>query len=94
MVSGASGVVTRSGRVAQLPRRPARQSICRNESLTDDFAKLPPGLFLESPPVRLPVRAVGGMVMDANGQTIANCPNASLADVVAWSINVLNGVHP
>jgi hypothetical protein len=49
--------------------------------------------FLEGPPVALPIRAVGGVVMDARGQTIANCPNSSLADVVAWSINVLNGVH-
>jgi hypothetical protein len=56
-------------------------------------AKTPPNLFLEGPPVALPIRAVGGVVMDARGQTIANCPNSSLADVVAWSINVLNGVH-
>ena len=55
--------------------------------------QLPPNVFLQGPPIILPARAVGAVVMDDNGQTIANCPNASLADVIAYSINVSNAVH-
>lgn len=56
-------------------------------------ARMPPGFRLQSMPVALPVRAIGPVVHDANHHTVAVCPNASLADVVAWSINVLNKVH-
>jgi hypothetical protein len=48
---------------------------------------LPPNVFLQGPPVIMPLRAIGAMVMDANGQTIANCPNGALADLVAWTMN-------
>jgi hypothetical protein len=56
--------------------------------------RMPQGFFWQSPPVELPVRAIGAIVRDANGQVVANCPNAPLADVVAMGINVANGVHP
>jgi hypothetical protein len=61
--------------------------------MMDGHARLPQGLFLEGPPILLPVRALGPVVTDARGQNIANCPTASLADAIAWSINTLNGVH-
>lgn len=56
--------------------------------------QMPPGFFWSGPPVELPVQAMGAMVMDARGLTVANCPNSSMADVVAWHINVAHGVHP
>jgi hypothetical protein len=55
---------------------------------------LPPGLNLQGPPVVLPIRAVGAVVLDARSQVIANCPNAPLADVIAYTINTRHGVHP
>lgn len=58
-------------------------------------ARLPEGLFMQTPnPPALPIRAIGAIVQDSQGQQIATCPNSSLADFVAWSINVLNEVHP
>jgi hypothetical protein len=59
-----------------------------------EIAQMPQNFTWEGPPVMLPVRAIGGVVMDARRQTVANCPNGALADVVAYSINVANGVHP
>jgi hypothetical protein len=55
--------------------------------------QIPPGFAWEGPPPALPLRAVGAVVMDARSQVIANCPNAALADFVAYSANVLNGAH-
>lgn len=48
---------------------------------------MPQGFQWQSPPVILPLRAVGAIVMDARHQVVANCPNAALADVVAFHIN-------
>lgn len=57
-------------------------------------AQMPPHFFWEVPPFALPIRAVGAVVMDANHQVVCQAPNASTADVIAYSINVANDVHP
>ena len=48
---------------------------------------LPPGLMLQGPDVILPLRAVGAIIMDAQHQTVANCPNSPLADLLAYTVN-------
>lgn len=54
----------------------------------------PPGLFLNNGPVHVPLRAIGPNVLDDRGQMVATCPNSSLADLVAYTINVAMQVHP
>lgn len=53
--------------------------------------QMPSDFFWQMPAPELPLRAAGAIVMDSHGMTIANCPNSSYAEAVAYTINMAHG---